>query len=141
MITVAAALVSGIAVLLGGNLPWAAVLAPLNLRVLTSMPWAMVPMTAYLWVYWKYIGGVIGPPETSAWRRRRVVAHAPVAHRQAGVAGRAGADALDLGNRDRRRFPGRRRHSGHLFGGGMAALLVHGTGGAGGYRAAAAARS
>lgn len=60
---------AGIGVLLAGSLPWAAILAPLNLRVLTIVPWAVVPMTAYLWIYWKYAIGAIGSRDTAAWRR------------------------------------------------------------------------
>ncbi|HEY6361738.1 MAG TPA: hypothetical protein VIX63_11570 [Vicinamibacterales bacterium] len=54
---------------MAGSLPWGALLAPLNLRVLTIVPWAVVPMAAYLWMYWKYVNGAIGSPETAAWRR------------------------------------------------------------------------
>jgi membrane protease YdiL (CAAX protease family) len=72
LITIIGAVAAGIGVLLAGNLPWALVLAPLNLRLLTEVPWAVVPMGIYLWVYWKYIGGAIGSPETAAWRRDRL---------------------------------------------------------------------
>ncbi len=56
------AIVTGIAVLLAGNLPWAgfgriAGLAALNFSHWTSVPWALLPMTAYLWIYWRVIGG------------------------------------------------------------------------------------
>jgi membrane protease YdiL (CAAX protease family) len=59
----------GIGVLLAGNLPWAALLAPLNLRFVTSVPWAVVPMAAFLWMYWKYVTGALGSPSTAMWRR------------------------------------------------------------------------
>jgi hypothetical protein len=36
--TIAAAVFAGLAVLLAGNLPWIAVLGPLNLRVVPSVP-------------------------------------------------------------------------------------------------------
>jgi membrane protease YdiL (CAAX protease family) len=68
MIIVLGAVGAGIGVLLAGSLPWSAFLAPLNLRVLTIVPWAVVPMAAYLWMYWKYIAGAIGSPDTAAWR-------------------------------------------------------------------------
>ena len=51
MRTLALAIVTGVGVLLAGNLPWVAVLAPLNLRVFPSIPWTIVPMAIYLWLY------------------------------------------------------------------------------------------
>src|SRR5215510_9577932 len=75
MTTVVGAVLAGIGVLLAGNLVWAAVLAPLNLRVLTVVPWAVVPMGAYLWIYWRYIGGGIGSPATAPWRRDQLRAN------------------------------------------------------------------
>jgi membrane protease YdiL (CAAX protease family) len=59
----------GVVVLLSGNLPWAALLAPLNLRFGTSVPWAVVPMGAYLWIYWRFMAGTLGSPLTADWRR------------------------------------------------------------------------
>lgn len=67
--TIGSAIFAGVSVLLLGNLPWAAILAPLNLRVLTAVPWAVLPMAAYLWVYWGYASGRFGSPATKAWRR------------------------------------------------------------------------
>ena len=29
-------------------------------------------MAAYLWIYWRYIGGAIGSPDTAAWRREHL---------------------------------------------------------------------
>jgi hypothetical protein len=52
MMSVLGAVAAGIGVLLAGSLPWGALLAPLNLRVFTILPWAVVPMAAYLWLYW-----------------------------------------------------------------------------------------
>lgn len=69
MTTIASAVGLGIVVLLAGSLPWGAVLAPLNLRVWPQVPWALVPMAVYLWVYWRFIGGRLGSPATSAARR------------------------------------------------------------------------
>src|SRR3954454_7623233 len=59
----------GVGVLLAGNLPWAALLAPLNLRFASSAPWAVVPMGAYLWTYWRYVTGGLGSRRTAAARR------------------------------------------------------------------------
>jgi membrane protease YdiL (CAAX protease family) len=56
-------------VLLAGTLPWGAFLAPLNLRLLPGVPWAIVPMAIYLVLYWRYIGGRIGSPESADTRR------------------------------------------------------------------------
>lgn len=64
------AIATGIGVLLAGNLPWAAVLAPLNLRFATGVPWAVVPMVVYLWMYGKYVSGALGSPATSMWRKQ-----------------------------------------------------------------------
>lgn len=69
MSTVVSAVLAGLGVLLAGNLPWIALLAPLNLRVLPSIPWAIVPMAVYLWLYWQYIGGRRGSDDTAAMRR------------------------------------------------------------------------
>ena len=76
MATIITAVLSGVAVLLAGSLPWVALLAPLNLRVATTLPWAVLPMAAYLWIYWRYVGGAIGSPETAAWRREHLRANA-----------------------------------------------------------------
>jgi len=51
------------------------VLAPANLRIGTAVPWATVPMAAYLWAYWKYIRGEWGSPETAPARRERLRAN------------------------------------------------------------------
>ena len=75
MKTVIGAVLAGVAVLLAGNLPWVAFLAPLNLRVLTTVPWAVLPMAVYLWIYWKFIGGRIGSPDTAGWRREQLRAN------------------------------------------------------------------
>jgi membrane protease YdiL (CAAX protease family) len=67
----------GLAVLLAGGLPWGAVLAPLNLRFFPAVPWAVVPMAAYLWFYWRFIGGRLGSP-VDAERRRTLLRANPV---------------------------------------------------------------
>ena len=69
MTTVVAAVAAGVGVLLAGSLPWGAALAPLNLRVLPVVPWAIVPMALYLWLYWRYIVGRLGAAESAAFRR------------------------------------------------------------------------
>jgi len=57
-------LASGVAilVLLAGNLVWAGLpgvggLAAWNMRVGIAWPWAVLPASLYLWVYWQLIGG------------------------------------------------------------------------------------
>jgi uncharacterized protein len=69
MSTIASAVALGVGVLLAGNLLWAALLAPLNLRFFPSVPWAIVPMAIYLCVYWAFISGAIGPSDSAATRR------------------------------------------------------------------------
>ena len=69
MTTIVSAVVLGIGVLLAGNLPWVIVLAPLNLRLLPTLPWAIAPMAVYLWLYWRFAGGAIGPRDSAAFRR------------------------------------------------------------------------
>ena len=75
MTTIVYAVATGVGVLLAGSLPWIALLAPLNLRVLPALPWAVVPMAGYLWLYWRFIGGRIGPSDTSEQRRRSLRAN------------------------------------------------------------------
>jgi membrane protease YdiL (CAAX protease family) len=69
MTTVVSAVAAGVGVLLAGNLPWAAALAPLNLRVLPAVPWAIAPMALYLWLYWRYIDGRSGAAGSAGFRR------------------------------------------------------------------------
>jgi len=62
MATILAAAGTAVLVLLAGNFPWAgfgpiAGLGAWNQRVGAVVPWAIVPMTIYLWVYWRIIGG------------------------------------------------------------------------------------
>ena len=66
----------GVVVLLAGSLPWTALLAASNLRIGTAVPWAILPMSAYLWAYWKYVGGAWGDRDTAATRRENLRAHA-----------------------------------------------------------------
>jgi membrane protease YdiL (CAAX protease family) len=69
VITIFSAIAAGVGVLLAGNLPWAALFAPLNLRFFPVVPWAIVPMAIYLWLYWQFAGGRIGPRQGAATRR------------------------------------------------------------------------
>ena len=73
--TIASAVLLGVAVLFAGNLPWVVVLAPGNLALVPTVPWAVVPMAIYLRLYWNYIGGRIGPSETAATRREQLRAN------------------------------------------------------------------
>ena len=75
MPSIVTAVLSGVAVLLGGSVAWSLVLAPLNLRLLPAIPWAVLPMTAYLIVYWRFISGRIGDVTTASSRRARLRAH------------------------------------------------------------------
>ena len=45
-------------------------MAPANLRIGVAVPWAIVPMAVYLWVYWRFIRGDWGSPATAATRRQ-----------------------------------------------------------------------
>lgn len=76
MTTIVVAVMFGVAVLLAGSLPWGVVLAPLNLRIGVSVPWAVLPMAAYLWGYWKFIRGDWGSRGNAATRRRYLRANA-----------------------------------------------------------------
>ena len=76
MTTIAIAVLMGIVVLLAGNLPWGALLVPLNLRVAKFVPWAVLPMAIFLWCYWKQIGGSWGSKATAAERRANLRANA-----------------------------------------------------------------
>jgi len=96
MTTILSAIVSGAGVLLAGSLPWGVLLAPLNLRIASAVPWTIVPMTIYLWAYWRYVGGRIGPPATAEARRQRLRAHpvSPASWLVAIVTGLIGFGAL-----------------------------------------------
>jgi membrane protease YdiL (CAAX protease family) len=68
MTTIGLAVLAGVGVLLAGSLVWGA-LVTLNVRVSPVAPWAIVPMAAYLWFYWKFIAGAVGSPQTALRRR------------------------------------------------------------------------
>jgi membrane protease YdiL (CAAX protease family) len=61
-LTIVSAVALGVAVLFAGGLPWGLLLAPANLRFGVAVPWAVLPMAAYLWAYWKFIRGDWGSP-------------------------------------------------------------------------------
>ena len=65
MTTILTAILTGVAVLLAGNLPWAA-LGAWNLRIGTAVPWAILPMGLYLWAYWRFISGRWSAPADAA---------------------------------------------------------------------------
>lgn len=74
------AVVTGVAVLLAGSLPWGllARMSGLGARELPPgglVPWAVVPMAMYLWAYWRYIGGTWGASSDAADRRARLRAN------------------------------------------------------------------
>ena len=76
MNVIARAALSGVAVLLAGSLPWGFLLAPANLRFGVTIPWAILPMAAYLWAYWTFIRGDWGPSDTAASRHLNLRANA-----------------------------------------------------------------
>ena len=62
------AMITGLAVTAAGTLPWVLLVA-WNQRVFMCLPWAILPMTLYLWLYWRYLNGS-GWPRTTAEVRR-----------------------------------------------------------------------
>lgn len=81
--TVLRAAGTAILVLLIGSLPWAGFgrisgLNAWNLRAGILLPWAIVPMALYLWLYFGYIGGRWGGANTA--RRRENLRANPVSH-------------------------------------------------------------
>jgi membrane protease YdiL (CAAX protease family) len=58
----------GVAIVLAGTISRNIVFAA-NLRYFTSFPWAVPVMTAYMFVFWRYLSGD-GPPESTAAARR-----------------------------------------------------------------------
>jgi membrane protease YdiL (CAAX protease family) len=74
------AIVAGGVVLYAGEIPWVGIpghrfLAGWNLRAFVVVPWAVIPMAAYLWLFWKYVGGSGWPSTTAASRRRSLRAN------------------------------------------------------------------
>jgi membrane protease YdiL (CAAX protease family) len=62
------ALLAGGAMAAAGTLPWA-LLASLNLRYGSTVPWAVPPTALYLWLYWRYARGEGWPRSTADARR------------------------------------------------------------------------
>ena len=85
----------GGAVALAGVAPWSAFVL-LNQKCWTTVPWAIVPTSLWLWLLWKWLGGAGWPRSTSAARRelRRANGGAPDAFGMAIVAGLIGFAAL-----------------------------------------------
>ena len=75
MTTIVFAVFTGIIVLLAGSLPWVALLAAANLRIAPVAPWAILPMAAYLFCYWKFVGGRWGSKGRADLRRANLRAN------------------------------------------------------------------
>jgi membrane protease YdiL (CAAX protease family) len=80
MATILAAAGTGVLVLLAGNLPWAGFgrisgLNAWNLRVGTAVPWTILPMALYLWIYWQVIGGSRSASAGAVMRRAHLRAN------------------------------------------------------------------
>lgn len=79
-VTIAFAVLAGVGVLLAGNIPWTgfgriAGLGASNLAWGVRVPWAILPMSTYLWAYWRYIGGAWGSAQGGAARRANLRAN------------------------------------------------------------------
>jgi membrane protease YdiL (CAAX protease family) len=71
----------GLALSLVNIVPWAGFaaypgLAELNTRVLVLLPWAIIPMGAWLWLFFRWLGGAGFPRGTSQARRSLLRANA-----------------------------------------------------------------
>lgn len=62
------AVITGLAVAGAGTTPWA-ILVNTNAKHLPTIPWAVVPMAFYLWLFWLYIRGAGWPIPTADERR------------------------------------------------------------------------
>jgi membrane protease YdiL (CAAX protease family) len=85
MMPIVTAVVTGILVLLAGNVPWAGFgrisgLATWNFRIWTTVPWAIAPMAVYLRAYWLFIGGAWGADAGAATRQARLRANSLSLH-------------------------------------------------------------
>ena len=85
------AVISGVVVSLVGTLPWA-LLVRWNQRVLLTVPWAVMPMGIYLWLYWKYLSGAGWPRATARCGAR---AFAQTCSRARSGGGRCSPDCSD----------------------------------------------
>jgi membrane protease YdiL (CAAX protease family) len=63
--------VLGILVLLLGVQPLF-ILVSTNLKVMSTVPWSVIPGVIYLWLFWSYLNG-LGPPGSSSDRRRELL--------------------------------------------------------------------
>lgn len=68
MMTIVEAVAVGMLVMLAGTLPRNALFAA-NLAVFPTIPWAVPIVAAYLWFFWRYLGGTGGASDTRAYRR------------------------------------------------------------------------
>ena len=80
MSTILTAVFTAVVVLLAGNVPWAGFgrisgLGARNLLVGAAVPWAILPMSLYLWVYWRFIGGAWGSSSNRDARRANLRAN------------------------------------------------------------------
>ena len=80
MSSILIAVFTAVVVLLAGNVPWAGFgrmsgLGARNLLVWTAVPWAILPMSLYLWAYWRFIGGTWGPSSNRDARRANLRAN------------------------------------------------------------------
>lgn len=71
--TILLAVAVGVLVLLAGN--WIAALTSVNLTHGTSVPWAVVPIGLWLWIYWQFLGGKWGADFDPATRRSNLRAN------------------------------------------------------------------
>ena len=62
------AVLVGSAVAAAGILPWA-FFVTWNQKWLVSVPWAVLPMALYLWLFWRYLQGAGWPRSTAGARR------------------------------------------------------------------------
>jgi LPXTG-motif cell wall-anchored protein len=69
----------GMLIVLAGSIP-RNIFYALNLRHGTSVPWAAIVTGAYLWVFWKYLGGWGEPRETREFRKNHLRAHSLSVH-------------------------------------------------------------
>ena len=74
MTTILTASLTGVAVLLAGNLPWAA-LGAWNLRIGTAGHWAFLPLVVFLGAFWRFIRGGGRAPADAARRRANLRAN------------------------------------------------------------------
>ena len=95
----------GMLIVLVGSIP-RNIFYALNLRHATTLPWAAIVTGAYLWVFWKYLGGWDEPRETSEFRKSHLRARSlpGVVWAWALGAGLLGLVAIVLGLRVMNRF-------------------------------------